>query len=116
MASRWPWRAVDDRDRFVDDPGSPAYNTWQRVGAEGRGAEFRSAEQLRNYELAIVVQHNVDPVQPGAGSAIFLHTWRGPKHSTSGCTAMNEEALRTVLAWLEPSADPVLVQVPGVIL
>ena len=113
--SRWPWRAVDDRDRFVDDPRSPHYNTWQRVGADGKAGKWSSAEELSAYRLAVVVRHNTDPVEPGAGSAIFLHVWGGPNQSTAGCTAMDEGTLRTLLGWLDHHARPLLVQLPGMI-
>ena len=106
---------ADDRDRFVDDPRSPHYNTWQRVGADGKAGKWSSAEELSAYRLAVVVRHNTDPVEPGAGSAIFLHVWRGPHQSTAGCTALDEGALRTLLGWLDQDARPLLVQLPGVV-
>jgi L,D-peptidoglycan transpeptidase YkuD (ErfK/YbiS/YcfS/YnhG family) len=111
-ASRWPRRAVDRRDRLVDDPRSPHYNTWQRLPASGRTA-WRSAEDLSRYRLAIVVQHNVDPIKRGAGSAVFLHSAASLKHPSVGCTAMMESDLVELLRWLRPEARPVLVQLPS---
>jgi len=112
-ATRWPWRATDERDRFVDDGDSPQYNTWQRAQADGRADPWRSAERLNEYQLAIVVEHNTDPIRPGAGSAIFVHVWGSPTKTTAGCTAMSEPTIKTLLAWLDPAQDPVLVQLPG---
>lgn len=111
--SPWPYRPTTAADRFVDDPKSPHYNTWQIA----RGAvSWSSAERLTMYSLGLVVDHNtVDPV-PGAGSAIFLHPWQAPTHPTVGCTALDEKSLVAVLRWLDPEAHPVLVQVAGSLL
>jgi uncharacterized protein YijF (DUF1287 family)/L,D-peptidoglycan transpeptidase YkuD (ErfK/YbiS/YcfS/YnhG family) len=111
----WPWRPVDDRDRLVDDPGSPHYNTWQRI-AEGNRGTWRSAEDLSRYRLALLVRHNLDPIKPGAGSAIFLHTHWGVAQPTVGCTTMSKTELIQILRWLDPASEPVLVQVAGVVL
>jgi hypothetical protein len=114
QGTRWPWRAVSPLDRFVDDPASPHYNTWQRAPRTGKVA-WASAERLSQYELGVVVHHNTEPVQPGAGSAIFLHVWQSPDTPTIGCTAMARESLLDLVSWLDPEANPVLVQVPGTV-
>ena len=106
----WPWRQATEPDRWVDDPSSKHYNTWQRAGD---GQDWSSAEELTDYRLAVVVEHNAKPVSPGAGSAIFLHVWKDGSTPTSGCTAMPQNELKTLLRWLEPSSHPVLVQVAG---
>ena len=51
-----------------------------------------------------------DTAIPGAGSAIFMHIWRSSDSGTAGCTAMTGEAMQELLVWLDPKADPVLVQ------
>jgi L,D-peptidoglycan transpeptidase YkuD (ErfK/YbiS/YcfS/YnhG family) len=61
------------------------------------------------YKLGAVIAHNPRN-QPGLGSCIFLHVWQGKDIPTSGCTAMSEPHLRQVLTWLDPAADPRLVQ------
>ncbi|HEX9937115.1 MAG TPA: L,D-transpeptidase family protein [Longimicrobium sp.] len=62
------------------------------------------------YRLGIWVSHNDAPPQPGGGSCIFLHIWRGPGVATVGCTAMEAADLEALLRWLDPRARPVLVQ------
>jgi uncharacterized protein YijF (DUF1287 family) len=114
-AGRWPWRRVDSRDRLVDDPRSPQYNTWQRAPLEGR-PPWRSAEKLSDYRLALRVKHNTDPVKPGAGSAIFIHLPVGQNGPTVGCTTLQRRRLVELLGWLRPDLRPVLVQLPGVVL
>lgn len=47
---------------------------------------------------------------PGAGSAIFMHLWRSADSGTAGCTAMTREDFERLLAWLDPAAEPILVQ------
>jgi hypothetical protein len=108
----WPWRVVGRRDRFVDDPASPHYNTWQRLPRSGR-VPWRSAEELASYRLAVVVQHNVSPIAPGAGSAVFLHSTTSLRRPSVGCTVMTERALLELLRWLDPAARPLLVQLPA---
>ena len=105
---------MDERDRFVDDPKSPHYNTWQRVGPGGARA-WKSAEKLSQYQLAVVIHHNTTPVQARAGSAIFLHVWASPTTPTAGCTSMARDDLITLIRWLDPSQQPLLVQLPGML-
>ncbi|MCB9877743.1 MAG: L,D-transpeptidase family protein [Planctomycetes bacterium] len=119
---RVPWRGTDARDYFVDDASSPDYNQWRRIGEDEPNdprAHWNSCEELRRsdhqYELAMVVAHNAGCV-PGRGSAIFLHVWREPGSATSGCTAMDREDLLAVLRWLDPAAQPLLVQAPARVL
>lgn len=113
-----PWRQATQQDFFVDDKNSPDYNKWVRLAggvseAEKRWASFEKM-RLENhlYELGIVVNHNMNPVVPGAGSAIFLHIWRTPETPTAGCTAMARENLLLLLNWLKADTKPVLIQAP----
>ncbi len=114
-----PYRQATDRDYFVDAADSPAYNQWRQIplgsdnAPKSRWASFE--RMLRDddlYELGMVVNHNLGPTVPGRGSAIFLHVWRGPEGTTSGCTSMSRDNLLRVLTWLRPAAKPLLVQVP----
>ena len=121
-----PYLPTDADTECVDDTASAAYNTViRRTPAD----DWRSHEEMRLdapvYRIGVVVAHNgpgVDvrlvPGAPraatvrGAGSCIFLHVWRTPATATSGCTAMPDADLQAVLAWLDASAEPVLVQLP----
>ncbi len=118
----------------VDDQRSEAYNLVLDSAAVGDRADWNSHEQMRRrdalYRIGVIVAHNgpgvseavlpdaarradASPVA-GGGSCIFLHVWRAPGSTTSGCTAMADPALQEVLVWLDVSADPVLVQLPAV--
>jgi D-alanyl-D-alanine dipeptidase len=101
-----PYRQATSDLRCVDDPRSTHYN--QIVSTDETEVDWRSAERMRRdddlYVLTIVVEHNADPIEPRAGSCIFLHLWKGPDRGMSGCTAMSLDALNEVATWLRPNA------------
>lgn len=105
------YRQVDSNSYWVDDPESKYYNTFQTGSADGR---WSSAEDLgltgTAYDYAAVIGYNTKERTPGLGSAIFLHIWGGPGSTTAGCTAVSEENLLSVLKWLDPAKDPVIIQ------
>lgn len=116
---RLPYTTAGERDRCVDDIGSPYYN---RLTAQPPGGPppWRSAESLRlptdHYKYLVVLGYNTEAPQPGAGSCIFLHLAPPPGAPTAGCTALAEADLLTVLRWLDPRRHPVLLQLPAPLL
>lgn len=105
----------------VDDARSPLYNTI--AARRASGDRFASSEPMRRdlafgdglYEWGVWVEYNPDGASDaetgvGLGSCIFLHVWRSDQSPTAGCTAMSQDDLLGLLAWLDPSASPVLVQ------
>ena len=115
---RMPYVQSDASIECVDDSRSRFYN--RRVDRDTIPTpDWTSHEEMRRpddlYEWGVWVDHNSDPPAPMGGSCIFLHVWGGPGVATSGCTAMPEEDLREVLAWLDPRARPVLVQLPAAV-
>lgn len=99
--------------RCVDDPKSRHYN--RIVSTANTAVDWQSAEYMRRqdelYAIAIVVEHNTQQTEPGAGSCIFIHVWRGPDSGMTGCTAMPMDTLETFASWLQPNAA-VLVALP----
>lgn len=97
----------------VDDGASDRYNTvFDTVGMEANWTSFetmRREDEL--YRRVIFVEHNTSPVVAGGGSCIFMHVWRGPDSSTSGCTAMELARLEEVVRFIDPG-HTVLVQLP----
>jgi D-alanyl-D-alanine dipeptidase len=91
--------------RCVDDPKSRHYN--RIVSTEDTAIDWNSAEYMRRqdelYSIAIVIEHNARQTQPGAGSCIFLHVWRGPDSGMTGCTAMPLGELEMLANWLKPN-------------
>jgi L,D-peptidoglycan transpeptidase YkuD (ErfK/YbiS/YcfS/YnhG family) len=110
-----PYRTMNADSVGVDDPKSRYYN--QIVDrSKVPDVDWKTSERMLRkdtlYRWGILVRHNSDPVVPGAGSCIFLHVWRNAASGTFGCTAMEERQLVELLAWLDPSANPLLVQLP----
>jgi L,D-peptidoglycan transpeptidase YkuD (ErfK/YbiS/YcfS/YnhG family) len=98
-------------DWWVEDPRSPAYNTFQRIGC-GVKPPFRVttpdlSKSPRAYEYLAVIGFNMSPVVPGRGSGIFLHVQ--VRSSTNGCVSLPRPQLLRVLRWLSPSAAPRIV-------
>lgn len=109
---RLPYVQVTEALECVDDPTSRSYN---RLVDRSKlsASDWKSSEKMREidgYVFGVVVAHNTAPVVPGLGSCIFLHAWSGPESPTVGCTAMPRERIREIVQWLDPAAEPVLVQ------
>lgn len=116
-----PYRAMDAGDFCIDVPASPLYNRIVDADEAGAAAVEGSTEPMRRdlhadgdqrYRLGFVVEHNPQ-ARPGAGSCIFAHLWKAPGVPTAGCTAMPDEAMTKVLAWLDPRRGPVFVLLPA---
>jgi len=112
--TRLPYREATPSLRCVDDPRSAHYN---RLVDEARVTkDWTSAEDMRRqddlYRLVVWVGHNDDPPVAGAGSCIFLHFRETPSAVTAGCTAFDHGVMEELVAWLDPAARPVLVQLP----
>ena len=56
------------------------------------------------YDLLVVIGYNLDPVVPGAGSAIFLHVARPDFSPTAGCVAVAEDVLLGLMPHLRPGS------------
>jgi D-alanyl-D-alanine dipeptidase len=98
----------------VDDEKHPQYN--RIVDTATLPKDWTSSEEMRRkddlYRLGVTVDHNVNPVRPGAGSCIFLHIRREPPAPTAGCTAMAPGDMEALAGWLDVGKKPVLVQLP----
>jgi L,D-peptidoglycan transpeptidase YkuD (ErfK/YbiS/YcfS/YnhG family) len=95
-------------DWWVEDPRSPAYNTFQRLGC-GVRPPFKvttpdMSKDRRAYAHLAVVEFNMHPIVPGRGSGIFLHVQTG--RPTNGCVSLRSADLVRVLRWLSPGAAP----------
>lgn len=91
----FPVRAIEADDGWCDAPSDPAYNRPVRLPYPASCETLLREDEL--YDLVVVLGHNDDPPQPGAGSAIFLHCKRGDYEPTEGCVAL---ARRDVLDFL----------------
>jgi L,D-peptidoglycan transpeptidase YkuD (ErfK/YbiS/YcfS/YnhG family) len=93
-------------DHWCDDTTSALYNRpfralWPAVSAE----RMHRSDPL--YDLVGVLDFNIDAV-PGAGSAIFLHVWRKPRHPTEGCIAFDRRDLVWILERWSPRSRVII--------
>lgn len=96
-----PWaRPIGLRDLWCDDPASAAYNHWVRAPFAARHERLRRADPL--YDMVLLSDWNWPDATPGAGSAIFLHQWRKPRHPTEGCIAFRRDHLLEIAALAVP--------------
>jgi L,D-peptidoglycan transpeptidase YkuD (ErfK/YbiS/YcfS/YnhG family) len=98
-------------DWWVEDPRSPTYNTFQRIGC-GVKPPFKvttpdMSRSRRAYAYLAVIGFNTSPIVPGRGSGIFLHVQ--VHSSTNGCVSVPRPQLLRVLRWLTPAAAPRIV-------
>jgi D-alanyl-D-alanine dipeptidase len=97
----------------VDDPTSHFYN--RIVDRASVSTDWNSSEKMASagaaYRWGAVIDHNANAV-PNVGSCVFMHIWAGPGQGTAGCTAMPQDQFEPILAWLNPAAKPILVQLP----
>jgi L,D-peptidoglycan transpeptidase YkuD (ErfK/YbiS/YcfS/YnhG family) len=98
----------------VDDTASHYYN--QIVDRATVTPDWHSSEHMSEagvaYRWGAVILQNVNPAVPSGGSCVFMHIWGGAGVGTAGCTAMPQDQLEPILAWLDPAKNPILVQMP----
>jgi len=112
---KMPYLRLTPSVECVDDSASQFYN--RVLDRASVSPDWHSSEQMLRsdeaYRWGVVVDHNASAPASGGGSCIFLHIWYGRGQGTSGCTAMPGEQLESVLAWLDPAKQPILVQFPS---
>jgi L,D-peptidoglycan transpeptidase YkuD (ErfK/YbiS/YcfS/YnhG family) len=92
-------------DGWCDDPADPNYNQPVTLPYAARHEKLWREDPI--YDLVIPLGYNDAPVEPGKGSAIFLHLMREDGAGTEGCIALKREDLLALLPRLAP--DTVLV-------
>ena len=111
---RLPYVQLTPMTECIDDTASVHYNTVVNRDAVPR-VDWQSSEHMRKvaqYRFGVIVGYNASPPVKARGSCIFLHIWAGPRSTTVGCTALDPSELERLIAWLDPRARPVVVQVP----
>ncbi|MEI9937892.1 MAG: L,D-transpeptidase family protein [Pseudomonadota bacterium] len=114
-AKNFPYLHTLPSTYCIEDTRSKSYNQIVEVpgvtpGSRPGWSEMQRADGL--FRWGVVVRHNDSDTQIGAGSCVFLHIWRGPGRGTAGCTAMQSDQLESTLRWLDPQANPLLVELP----
>jgi L,D-peptidoglycan transpeptidase YkuD (ErfK/YbiS/YcfS/YnhG family) len=91
--TRLPDWAVPIRmgDGWSDDPTDEDYNLIIRRPHAFSHERLWRADPM--YDVILLTNWNWPYAVRGAGSAIFVHTWRRPGHATAGCVAMDRDNL-----------------------
>jgi L,D-peptidoglycan transpeptidase YkuD (ErfK/YbiS/YcfS/YnhG family) len=114
LESSMPHTQVDSTWYCVDDVNSDYYNRVVTINEVSK--DWNSAEDMKRkdhqYKFGVVVAYNTEPVRKSAGSCIFLHIWKSPGETTSGCTSMTEANLLMLIHSLDKTKNPTLVQMP----
>jgi L,D-peptidoglycan transpeptidase YkuD (ErfK/YbiS/YcfS/YnhG family) len=97
-----PLTPLSDRHAWVDDPRDPYYNRLVELPYATHVESLWRADEI--YDLIVVVGYNMNPTEPGAGSAIFLHLARPDFSATEGCVAVAREVLQRLLPALGPDS------------
>ncbi|MFZ5810555.1 MAG: L,D-transpeptidase family protein [Thermodesulfobacteriota bacterium] len=116
---RLPMHQVTADTVCVETPGSRRYNAIIDESTAG-SPDWTSPDRMLRpdglYKNGLFVAHNTDPVAPGAGSCIFIHSWRGPDSPTAGCTAMEPGRVAELLRLIDAAKKPVMAQMPRAML
>lgn len=91
---------IRPRDLWSDDPADPDYNLMVRAPHPFGAERLRRADPL--YDIVLITGWNWPRAEKGAGSAIFLHVWRKPRHPTAGCVAFARDDLLWIARRLQP--------------
>ena len=97
-----PMRALSPSDAWVDDPADANYNRLVSLPYPAHTEPMWLDDAV--YDLLVVIGYNIDPVTPGAGSAIFLHIARPDFSPTAGCIAIASEVLIGLMPLLGPGS------------
>ena len=81
-------------DLWSDDPKDDDYNTMVRAPHAFGHERLSRPDPL--YDLILITDWNWPYATRGKGSAIFIHTWRKPRHPTAGCIGF----ARADLIWI----------------
>ena len=117
----FPYGKVTEHSYCVYDVESEHYNQVFDWPADKPKA-WKKAETMRRgddlYSLLLTIRHNgmngeETAIEPGAGSCIFLHVWRGNDQPTVGCTSIAKAKLVDVLTEIESPEKTLFVQFPA---
>lgn len=101
-APHFPCTAIARQDGWCDDPAHPLYNQQVKLPFAASHEELWREDHL--YDIIGILGYNDDPVQPGKGSAVFLHVAPPDYGPTAGCAALAMNDLTALLAEVKPGA------------
>ena len=96
----------------IDDVRSQHYNTIQTISPTMQLNSFEFMRRDDNqYKYTLVMHHNQEAIK-GDGSCIFLHVSNVSNGPTAGCTSMQEAEIVSLIAWLDKTKNPLILQTP----
>jgi L,D-peptidoglycan transpeptidase YkuD (ErfK/YbiS/YcfS/YnhG family) len=101
--SRLPVKPLAPSDGWVDEPADANYNRPVSLPYPASAEQMWREDDL--YDALAVIGYNMEPVVPGAGSAIFLHIATSDFAPTAGCIAVKKEILLGLLPLLGPGSQ-----------
>jgi L,D-peptidoglycan transpeptidase YkuD (ErfK/YbiS/YcfS/YnhG family) len=102
-ASQLPVKPLAPSDGWVDEPADANYNRPVSLPYPASAERMWREDDL--YDVLAVIGYNMEPVVPGAGSAIFLHIATPDFAPTAGCIAVRREILLRLLPLLGPGSQ-----------
>ena len=98
-----PYFQATTADWWDEDAGSPTYNTHVQSAANPSSVTENLYDSGPVYDYAVNIAVNPQRI-PGKVSGIFLHVTDGTP--TWGCVAIGRSEMKSLLTWLDPSANP----------
>ena len=80
---------------WCDDPKSEFYNKLIKLPFKYNFERLYRSDNI--YDIILVLNFNLNPVQKNKGSAIFIHIAKRNYKSTAGCIAINKKNLKKIL-------------------
>ena len=93
-------KTIKPYDIWSDDVKDPNYN---RIGKHPYGYNHEVLSRPDPlYDVILLTDWNWPLPAKGKGSAIFVHSWRKPRHPTEGCIALASHHLLWITKRLKP--------------
>jgi L,D-peptidoglycan transpeptidase YkuD (ErfK/YbiS/YcfS/YnhG family) len=101
-----PAEEIGEDSGWCDDPKDPKYNRFVKLPYGASAERLWRGDDL--YDIVVVIGFNDEPVEPGKGSAIFLHLAREGYAPTDGCIALSANDLIHILPMLSPASKIII--------
>jgi L,D-peptidoglycan transpeptidase YkuD (ErfK/YbiS/YcfS/YnhG family) len=112
---RLPYAALTDRSACVTAPDSPLFGRIAGPEAREAGGAVRQERMVRDDRAnvwGLVVGHNREQPDPGAGACVFVNVRPASGPATGGSVGCPEDVAAGLAAWLDPAGAPVLAVLP----
>ncbi len=91
----YPFTPIQIEDGWCDAPKHAQYN--QKITVPFDASHERLWREDGVYDIIIPIGYNDDPIEPGRGSAIFMHLAKPDYEPTEGCVALSFSDMLLVL-------------------